>query len=47
MNVDEVITSLIQLLRGWANYFRHGVSKQVFSHIDSHAWRRIVGWIYR
>ena len=45
--LDEVLLSLNRLLRGWANYFRHGVSKAVFSQIDEHAWHRLVGWIYR
>ncbi len=31
--------------RGWANYFRHGVSKAVFSAIDHHAWGRIMRWL--
>ncbi|MFI0469150.1 group II intron reverse transcriptase/maturase [Saccharopolyspora sp. 5N102] len=43
----EVITTLNRMLRGWANYFRHGVSKQAFSHVDNHAWRRLTGWIHR
>jgi RNA-directed DNA polymerase len=38
---------LNRTLRGWANYFRHGVSKAVFAAIDHHAWHRIVGWIFR
>ena len=32
-------------LRGWANYFRHGVSSRAFHHLDQHAWWRVVGWI--
>ena len=32
-------------LAGWANYFRHGVSKAVFSDVDSHAWNRLMRWI--
>jgi RNA-directed DNA polymerase len=44
-SVAELITSLNRTLRGWANYFRHGVSKRVFSLLDDHAWWRIVGWI--
>jgi RNA-directed DNA polymerase len=46
-SLDEVLISLNRLLRGWANYFRHGVSKAVFDQIDEHAWHRLVGWIYR
>jgi RNA-directed DNA polymerase len=40
-----MITSLNRSLRGWANYFRHGVSKTVFSTVDQHAWRRLMRWI--
>ncbi|MFE3781944.1 group II intron maturase-specific domain-containing protein [Amycolatopsis sp. NPDC059090] len=43
----EVIATLNRMLRGWANYFRYGVSRQTFSHVDSHAWCRLTGWIYR
>ena len=45
MSLDELIISLNQTLRGWATYFRHGVSSRVFQQLDSHAWWRIVGWI--
>jgi len=34
-----------RVLRGWANYFRHGVSKAVFAGIDSYAWERITNWL--
>jgi RNA-directed DNA polymerase len=44
-DVEEMIVSLDQSLRGWANYFRHGVSKRTFSQIDEHAWRRLTSWI--
>jgi RNA-directed DNA polymerase len=47
MDLDELITSLNRSLRGWANYFRHGVSKKTFNAIDSHTWRRLVAWIRR
>jgi RNA-directed DNA polymerase len=45
MRLDELLTSLNRLLTGWANYFRHGMSKHVFGLIDSLAWRRIMRWI--
>ena len=32
-------------LRGWANYFRHGVSKRAFNAIDSYTWDRITYWL--
>jgi RNA-directed DNA polymerase len=34
-----------RVLRGWANYFRHGVSKRTFNAIDSYAWERITSWL--
>ena len=45
MDLDEVIISLNRTLAGWANYFRHGVSKAVFNSVDSHAWNRLMRWI--
>jgi RNA-directed DNA polymerase len=45
MPLDELITSLNRMLRGWANYFRYAVSKAVFNAIDSLAWGRIMRWI--
>ena len=46
-DLDELIVSLNRSLRGWANYFRHGVSKATFDTVDNHAWLRLVGWIRR
>jgi len=46
-DLDQLLTGLNQILQGWANYFRHGVSKKVFSKVDYHAWRRIGTWIRR
>jgi RNA-directed DNA polymerase len=39
-----VINYLNPILRGWGNYYRHGVSKQVFSYVDSQIWRAIWRW---
>ena len=33
------------VLRGWCNYFRHGVSKQTFGYVDHYSWWKIVHWI--
>src|SRR5258708_23830910 len=46
-DLDELIRSLNRSLAGWANYFRHGVSKAVFSSIDSFTWLRLMRWIRR
>jgi RNA-directed DNA polymerase len=47
MDLDELIISLNRSLAGWANYFRHGVSKDVFSVVDQHAWGRLMRWTRR
>jgi RNA-directed DNA polymerase len=44
-DLDKLILSLNRSLRGWANYFRYGVSKAIFSAVDQHAWRRLMRWI--
>ena len=41
----ELITSLNRSLAGWANYFRHGVSKAIFDAVNHHAWDRLMRWI--
>ena len=43
--LHKLIASLNKTLAGWANYFRHGVSKDVFDAVDNHAWGRLMRWI--
>ena len=43
--LDELLRSLGQTLRGWAAFFRYGVSKAIFSAVDYHAWGRLMRWI--
>ena len=33
------------VLRGWANDFRHGVSKRTFNAVDSYTWERMTAWL--
>jgi len=44
-DLDELLRGLNMSLAGWANYFRHGVSKATFSAVDHHAWNRLMRWI--
>ena len=44
MGLEELILSLNRSLAGWANFFRYGVSKDVFSAVDHHAWHRLMRW---
>jgi len=34
-------------LRGWTNYFRHGVSKATFGYVSHYTWHRVFGWLRR
>ncbi len=41
----DLLHSLNPVLRGWCNYFRHGVSSRTFGYLDHYSWWRIFGWI--
>jgi RNA-directed DNA polymerase len=41
----DLLRRLNPVLRGWCNYFRHGVSKRTFCYVDHFAFWRIVGWL--
>ena len=41
----DLLHAVNRVLRGWCNYFRHGVSAQTFSYLDHFTWHRVVGWI--
>jgi RNA-directed DNA polymerase len=47
MRPEVLIQNINRALAGWADYFRHGVSKAVFNAIDHHAWNRIMRWLRR
>jgi RNA-directed DNA polymerase len=34
-------------LRGWANYYRNGAAKAIFSKLDHYVWQKIWRWINR
>jgi RNA-directed DNA polymerase len=37
-----VLIRLTQIMRGWANYFKHAVAKHVFSKLDAFVWWRLI-----
>ena len=41
----DLLRLLNRVLRGWCNYFRHGVSAQTFSYLDHYTWHRVAAWI--
>lgn len=48
-NMHRTLAALLHrlnpVLRGWCNYFRHGVSSRTFSYLNYYAVWRVVGWI--
>jgi RNA-directed DNA polymerase len=40
-----LLHQLNPMLRGWANYFRYGVSKATFNYVRAFTWRRVVCWL--
>jgi RNA-directed DNA polymerase len=43
----NLLRRLNPVLRGWANYFRHGVSADTFDYLNAFSWRRVVIWLRR
>ena len=46
-SLTELLDRLNPVLRGWTNYFRHGVSKATFNYLRAFVWRRVVDWLRR
>lgn len=44
---EAVIYTLNPLLRGWGNYYRHGVSKKMFNYVDHHIFLALWKWARR
>jgi RNA-directed DNA polymerase len=42
---DAVLLHLNAVLRGWANYHRHGVASKTFGAIDAYVWWRFARWL--
>jgi RNA-directed DNA polymerase len=41
----DLLHAVNRVLRGWCNYFRHGVSAQTFSYLEHYTWHRVAEWI--
>ncbi|MCM8735249.1 group II intron reverse transcriptase/maturase [Azospirillum sp. A1-3] len=44
---SQVIGELNPLIRGWANYYRHGASKRTFHSMDHHVHAKLWHWAKR
>ncbi len=43
--LGDLLISVNRVLRGWCNYFYHGVSAKTFGYLDHFTWWRIYGWL--
>jgi RNA-directed DNA polymerase len=43
----DLLRQLNGVLRGWTNYFRHGVSHNTFRYVHQFTWLRVVRWLRR
>ncbi len=43
--LTDLLRQLNWTLRGWCNFFRHGVSAATFRYLDLFAWRRVTLWL--
>jgi RNA-directed DNA polymerase len=46
-NAASVMGTLTPIIRGWAAYYRIGVSSAVFSALDDYMWKLLYKWIKR
>jgi len=45
--LDTLLIGLNQMLRGWCEHFRPGVSSATFQYVSSHVWKRVMKWLKR
>jgi RNA-directed DNA polymerase len=43
-NPAQVLIRLNQIMRGWANYFKHAVCKHTLGNLHHFAWWRVIRW---
>ncbi|MFF4927284.1 group II intron reverse transcriptase/maturase, partial [Kitasatospora sp. NPDC001261] len=43
-NAEALIAKLNPIIKGWAAYYRIGVSKRAFASLDAHVWRQVYKW---
>lgn len=45
--LGQLLSRLNPVLRGWCNYYRHGVSSATYSYLSRFTWRRVIRWLRR
>jgi RNA-directed DNA polymerase len=46
-SAEMLLRKLNPLLRGWANYYRHGAPKRTFYRLDHHVFQQLRRWVKR
>jgi len=46
-NPRAVLIRLNQIMRGWANYFKHAACKRTLSRLSHFVWWRVIRWLCR
>jgi len=44
VDLEDTLIRINQIIRGWANYFRHAVATRTFRHLAQFTWSRLVHW---
>ena len=47
LSQEALLLKLNPLMRGWANYYRHGASKRTFARLDHHVFWQLLRWAKR
>jgi RNA-directed DNA polymerase len=47
LSQEALLRQLNPLIRGWANYYRHGASKRTFNRLDYHVFWQLLRWAKR
>lgn len=47
LSQQALLLKLNPLIRGWANYYRHGASKRTFDRLDYHVYWQLLRWMKR
>ena len=42
-----MLIRLNQIMRGWANYFKHAVCKHTLDNLENFVWHRVIRWWIR
>jgi len=46
-DLKSTLIRLNQIMRGWANYFRHAACKRTLNGLSHFVWWRVIGWLRR